>query len=296
VLRANSLYNPIEIFPMRLTTQRHDRDNAGMTYVYPVVSRRAQGVSIGINLNPNNACNWRCIYCQVPDLKLGKGPTIDLALLSEELDELLESVVNGDFMESQVPEGSRRLNDIAYSGNGEPTSSPQFAEAITIGLDALKRFDLSPTVKPIVITNGSVIRNPGILDAISKLGAAGGETWFKLDRVTAAGIAEINSTAIDPDRQLENLRLTAGACSTWIQTCMLARDGEPPAESELNAYLDCLRKLVEDGTPLQGVLLYGLERQSHQPEASQISALPSEWLIQFGQQIEDCGLTARVHP
>ena len=44
-----------------LDSTDHSRDSAGMTYVYPVVSRRAGGVSIGMNLNPNNACNWRCI-------------------------------------------------------------------------------------------------------------------------------------------------------------------------------------------------------------------------------------------
>ena len=48
-----------------LTTTDHDRGSAGLTYVYPVISRRSGGLSIGINLNPNNACNWRCIYCQL---------------------------------------------------------------------------------------------------------------------------------------------------------------------------------------------------------------------------------------
>ena len=56
---------------MTLGTDDHSRDAAGLKYVYPVVSRRAEGVSVGINLNPNNACNWRCVYCQVPDLVLG---------------------------------------------------------------------------------------------------------------------------------------------------------------------------------------------------------------------------------
>ena len=56
---------------MRLTSKVHDRDVAGLTYVYPVVSRRAGGVSVGINLSPNNACNWRCVYCQVPNLQRG---------------------------------------------------------------------------------------------------------------------------------------------------------------------------------------------------------------------------------
>src|SRR5664279_4379653 len=106
-----------------LKTEDHSRDSAGMRYVYPVVSRRAGGVSVGINLNPNNACNWACIYCQVPNLARGSGPALDLALLETELRTLLTAIVHGDFMQTQVPEGARRLNDIALSGNGEPTSS-----------------------------------------------------------------------------------------------------------------------------------------------------------------------------
>ncbi len=61
-----------------LSTTDHSRDGAGLSYVYPVVSRRAGGVSVGINLNTNNACNWRCIYCQVPDLVRGAAPPVDL--------------------------------------------------------------------------------------------------------------------------------------------------------------------------------------------------------------------------
>ncbi len=59
---------------MKLSPGNHDRDVAGLTYVYPVVSRRAGGVSVGINLSPDNACNWQCVYCQVPDLVRGKAP------------------------------------------------------------------------------------------------------------------------------------------------------------------------------------------------------------------------------
>ena len=70
---------------MKLTTFDHDRDKAGLRYVYPVVSRRACGVSIGINLNTDNACNWRCVYCQVPGLVRGAAPTVELARLEEEL-------------------------------------------------------------------------------------------------------------------------------------------------------------------------------------------------------------------
>lgn len=101
-----------------------------MTYVYPVVSRRAGGVSVGINLNPNNACNWRCIYCQVPGLTRGGPPPLNLSLLEAELRRMLESILNGGFMAERVPAGLRRLADIAFSGNGEPTSAPEFPAAV----------------------------------------------------------------------------------------------------------------------------------------------------------------------
>ena len=110
-----------------LSPRNHDRDSAGMTYVYPVVSRRAGGVSVGINLNPNNACNWACVYCQVPNLTRGTAPDIDLAQLEAELRAMLDDILHGDFMRSRVPEGARRLNDIALSGNGEPTSARAMA-------------------------------------------------------------------------------------------------------------------------------------------------------------------------
>ena len=59
-----------------LSVSDHNRSFISMSYVYPVVSRRAGGVSVGINLNPNNACNWHCAYCQVPDLVRGAAPEI----------------------------------------------------------------------------------------------------------------------------------------------------------------------------------------------------------------------------
>ena len=89
----------------KLNIVNHDRGSAALRYVYPVVSRRAGGVSVGINLNPNNACNWRCIYCQVPDLTRGAAPPVDLALLESELRNFLDELLHGDFMQSRVPEG-----------------------------------------------------------------------------------------------------------------------------------------------------------------------------------------------
>ena len=102
----------------QLDSADHSRDSAGMTYVYPVVSRRAGGVSVGINLNPNNACNWRCIYCQVPNLTRGAAPAIDLMLLETELRKMLQELRQGDFMTTRVPVAERQIEDVAFSGNG----------------------------------------------------------------------------------------------------------------------------------------------------------------------------------
>jgi wyosine [tRNA(Phe)-imidazoG37] synthetase (radical SAM superfamily) len=141
---------------MSLTTRNHDRAAAGMTYVYPVVSRRAGGVSLGVNLNPNNACNWRCIYCQVPDLKRGGPPPIDLMQVEEELRRMLDAIVHGDFLASQVPEGARRLNDVALSGNGEPTSAPEFPAVVDLIGRVLADFGLLGGIKLVLISNGSL--------------------------------------------------------------------------------------------------------------------------------------------
>ena len=281
---------------MRLTTKLHDRDNAGLKYVYPVVSRRARGVSVGINLNPNNACNWRCVYCQVPNLVHGKGPEIDLGLLRDELDQLLDAIVNGDYMERRVPEGSRRLNDVAFSGNGEPTSSPQFEGAVKLAADALEKFRIADSTKLVLITNGSLTLQDSVRRGLERIAQADGEVWFKLDRATDAGMQLANSSALGIARQLESLVGCATACPTWIQTCMFARDGLAPSESELTAYLAMLAQLVADDVPLSGVLLYGLERASHQPEAEQLSPLAPEWLMGFGGRIERTGVRVRVHP
>ncbi|GHV16314.1 hypothetical protein AGMMS49938_16200 [Fibrobacterales bacterium] len=43
----------------------HSRTFSDFRFVYPVISRRAKGLSIGVNCTPNKTCNFNCIYCQV---------------------------------------------------------------------------------------------------------------------------------------------------------------------------------------------------------------------------------------
>jgi len=279
---------------MKLSTTDHDRGAAGMTYVYPVVSRRARGLSIGVNLNPNNACNWRCVYCQVPNLVAGPGPEIDLGLLETELRTLLDDVVHGDFMQRRVPAEARRLDDVAFSGNGEPTSSPQFVESIQLVGRVLEELGLQGMVRLRLITNGSLVRRRAVEVGLRHLAELQGEVWFKLDRATAAGMQRVHARRLDPARHLARLRRCAELCPTWIQTIVFAWDGEPPPEPEQRAYLDALRALNEDAVPIRGVLLYGPARPSLQPEAARISALPPRWMQTFAQSIEATGIPVRL--
>jgi len=277
-----------------LTVTDHDRAAAGLTYVYPVVSRRAGGLSVGINLNTNNACNWRCIYCQVPDLIRGAAPPVDLAKLRSELSGFLDDVLNGDFMQTSVPAGLRRLNDIALSGNGEPTSTAEFLKVVNLIGEVRTSSKVPDEVKTILITNGSLVHHQKIREGLSALRSINGEVWFKLDRATATGIRTVNDTRIGIGRVTENLGIAARACPTWIQTCVLAINGEGPGESEQQAYVDFLREQLDAGLPLRGVLLYGLARASCQPEAPTLSSLPASWMQAYAERIRALGIDVKM--
>lgn len=280
---------------MRLTIRDHDRAGAGMTYVYPVVSRRAGGVSLGINLNPDNACNWRCAYCQVPGLKRGSGPPLDLDLLERELEALLAGALDPAWMERHVPEGSRRLNDVAFSGNGEPTSSPQFPEAVERAIAVLRRAGQLGRLPMVLITNGSWIGKPRVQRGLAALAGARGEVWFKVDSATRAGRARLNDAAGTPERALRNLELSAGLCPTFVQTMALDLDGPSLAGEELDAYCAFLAAAIERGARLRGVLLYGLARPSHQPEAPRLAPLAPERMHALAGEIRArTGLEVRV--
>lgn len=274
---------------IKLSTIDHSRDSAGLEYVYPVVSRRAGGISVGINLNPNNACNWRCIYCQVPNLKRGTAPTIDLPLLEQELSGFLHELIQGDFM-LRVPEDARRINDIALSGNGEPTSAQAFAEIIQI-IARHKPNDL----KLVLITNGSLIQRDNVQEGLRRMASLNGEIWFKLDRASEAGMELVNDTKMTIDKVRENLITAISCCAnTWLQTCWFALDGVEPTVQDADDYLDFLRGLLDDDIKPQGVLLYGLARPSLQAEAPRLTAMLPKKLEAFAVRIRALGIAVQV--
>lgn len=288
-----------------LTVTDHNRSFSSLTYVYPVVSRRAGGVSVGINLNPNNACNWHCAYCQVPGLVRGAAPEIDVALLDAELRGFLAELCNGRFMEEHVPPDVRVIRDIAFSGNGEPTSSKAFDEIVERVIAARDEAGLA-AVPVRLITNGSLIDRPYVQSALKRLAKAGGEVWFKFDAGTAEDIRRINGIDVDPQTHARRLALCMSLCPTWVQTCVFAWDGVLPSQDLIGNYLAMLEYALQQARKndpsagLKGVLLYGVARPSYQPEAVHLQRLTPEELDAIASQIRDRlqgkGLTVTVSP
>ncbi len=272
----------------------HCRDSAGLHYVYPVVSRRAGGVSVGINLNTNNGCNWRCIYCQVPDLKLGTAPPVDLALLENELRAFLHELIHGDFMQQRVPEGARQINDIALSGNGEPTSAKEFMQVIALIGKLRQELLLPEHIKLVLITNGSLMHRPYVQQGLGQMAHINGEVWFKLDRASKTGMQAINNTETSMEKVRNNLVAAISLCPTWLQTCWFAMDGNAPTKQDEENYLDFIASLLSDNIRPQGVLLYTLARPVMQPEAPHLSPLSEQQMEIFAERIRALGVVVKV--
>lgn len=277
-----------------LSVTDHDRNSASLRYVYPVVSRRAGGVSVGINLNPNNACNWRCIYCQVPGLLRGAAQPVDMALLEYELRTFLTELLHGEFMQNRVPEGARRIIDIALSGNGEPTSAAEFSQVVALINRVRSELALPKTVKTVLITNGSLLYRADIQQGLRDMARFHGEVWFKLDRASEAGMLRINDTHARLSQVRSNLIAAIEACPTKLQTCWFALDNQPPSRRDEDDYLEFVAALLRDGHLLQGVLLYSLARISRQAEAPRLSALPAAAMQAFACRIGKLGLSVTV--
>ena len=280
----------------KLTTTNHATDVVGLTYVYPVISRRLGGLSVGINLNINNACNWRCIYCQVPDLKLGAAPELDKKLLEAELRFFLNEVLNGGFYDRfNVDQDKRVIKDIAIAGNGEPTSLKELAGAIDLIGRVATEMGVFPESQFVLITNGSLIHHTKVQDGLKVLNSYGGEVWFKFDSATTEGRARINNTTQSCKTSLENLILSSQLCKTKIQTCLVDYNQQGLSIDEREAYLSLMRQVKAECPDLSQVMLYTLARPSLQPEAEFIEPMSLAILNLFAEDIRKLGFSVSVN-
>lgn len=251
----------------KLTIVDHTRYFNNCVYVYPVLSRRAKGVSLGINLNLNNTCNWKCIYCQVEGLHRGKPEQVNLGLLEQELSKMLEWIFNGDFLAQFAPEGMQRLNDICMAGNGEPTLSPNFVEVCELIAKLRNQFNILSEVKTVLITNGSQASHEKTQQGFKILNRVNGEIWFKIDRVNPESINTTNQVNLSRDIISRNLITASKLCKTLVQSCWFANSGVSPSEQEM---LDFTDFIIEHKAYITKVLLYSVARLTAQIEGKNI--------------------------
>ena len=257
----------------------HTRRFAENRYVYPVLSRRAGGLSIGVNLNRNMACTFRCVYCQVDREAGGAGggrlpEPVDLGVLADELDQMVAAVQSGRLFEgprfATTPEHLRRLNDIALSGDGEPTLCPQFAEAVEVCARVRRQHGLDD-VKLVLITNASLLDRERVRRGLAVLDGAHGEIWAKLDAGTEAYYRRVSRSAVPFAKILDNLREAARARPIVIQTLLMRLEGQPPPAEELAEYCRRLGELAAAGGRIKLVQLYTVARRPAEPSVSALS-------------------------
>ena len=273
-----------------LTITNHDRNIFQGKYIYPVVSRRAGGLSLGINLNTNNACNWQCIYCEVPNLVRGKPESIDLEVLESELDYWLDQILNKDFL-SQYTKTKTEFKDIAFSGNGEPTASKQFKDVINILIKKIYEYKIDKKIIIRLITNGSYITNPAIQQSLSLISNFNREIWFKIDRMNKDDIQTVNQVYLSLTTIKKNLEAALNNSPTVIQTCLFRLNDKLPSLESLDAYINFL-KLYEN--KIKGIHLYSLARLSEQPSQKVLTRLTKSELEVIASRIKSLNIPIQI--
>jgi wyosine [tRNA(Phe)-imidazoG37] synthetase (radical SAM superfamily) len=246
-----------------LVHRDHRRTVVDNLYVYAVVSRRSKGVSIGLNLNPDKVCNFDCVYCQVDRKTPPLVRTVDVPRLLQELDDMLELVQTGELFERDrfrgTPPALRRLNDIAFSGDGEPTTCPQFLEIVR-AVAELKAGRGLEHVKLVLITNASRFHKPQVALALAVLDANNGEVWAKLEAGTEDYYRQVDRTTIPFRLILDNITTAARVRPLVIQALFLRMHGAPPPSAELDAFCDRLNEITAAGGRIKLVQVYTVAR------------------------------------
>jgi len=256
----------------------HNRRFADFNSVYPVISRRAKGLSVGINCTPNRVCSFDCIYCQV---RRDSGKKINFPNAEEiifELKKILYIYRQTKLAEHfpNIEEKNRMLKDIALSGDGEPTLYPHFAELC----EALQKIQSECPEKPklTLITNAAQI-----CDGLEYLT----EIWGKLDAGTDEFLQFINR----PRKKINiasienNLKFIVSKFPLRIQTMFCEARGKAPSETEIESYSLIVQRIYEiNPDNLLSVQLYSVVRQTAE---NSVKPLPKEFLENVKKKLQE---------
>ncbi len=276
--------------------RQHQRRFEENRFVYPVLSRRSNGVSIGVNLNPDKVCNFDCIYCQVNRREPSDTPFVEMEQLLAELEAMLRLAASGELFETEkfrgTPEPQRVLRDIAFSGDGEPTTYANFDEIIARCAEVKRGLGLSG-VKMVLITNASMFQKAAVQRGLALLDANQGEIWAKLDAGTEEYFQKIDRTTLPLSRILRNITQAAKVRPLVIQSLFMRVSGEPPSEVEREAFCERLNEITAAGGAISLVQVYTVARQ---PAESCVTPLADKEVDSIAAQVRRAtGLRTEVY-
>ena len=273
----------------RLDFQDHRRELDANRYVYAVVSRRARGLSIGVNLNPDKACNFDCPYCQVDRTSPGGPSRVDVPELAAELEDLLRRA-GGDLwatppFDTVAPE-RRRVADVAFAGDGEPTTPPEFPAAARAAREARDR--LAPGVPLRLLTNATLLHRDRVRAALAEFD----ELWCKLDAGTEAYFHVVDGTRLPLQRVLDNLLLVARERPIVIQSLFLSLGGVGPDDTEIAAWVERMSEIVSGGGRIDHVQVYTVARAPTDPRCGPLDPARLEAIA---ARAREAGVAATVY-
>lgn len=254
----------------------HPRDWRRNLYVYPVISRRSRGLSIGVNLNPDTACNFDCVYCQVDRSGTPRVRTVEVDRLREELSAMMGDARSGalfaDSAFEDVPVELRRINDIAFSGDGEPTTCRSFLACVELAAELKRNAGLDET-KLVLITDACYLTKPEVVAALAIMDENNGEIWAKLDAGTESYYQQVNRPNFPLQYVIDNIISAARVRPVVIQSLFMRLHGVGPDEAELRAYADRLLEIMNAGGRVDYVQVYTVARA---PAESFVSSLSKD--------------------
>jgi wyosine [tRNA(Phe)-imidazoG37] synthetase (radical SAM superfamily) len=240
----------------------YPRDFLENQFVYLVISPRAGGLSIGVNVNPVLACTFQCLYCEVDRARPARVARFDVGKMAAELRGTLALAHSGGLRNlpryAGLPEDLLQVRHVALSGDGEPTLSGYFVESLET-LIHLRASGASPFFKIVVVTNSTALDRPEIQDGLRLL-LRTDEIWAKLDGGTQDYLNRINRPAVPLEKIMDNILLLARKRPVIIQSLFPAIDGEPPPAVEIQEYARRLKELKKAGAEIPLVQIYSATR------------------------------------
>lgn len=270
------------------------RDFLDNRFVYAVVSARARGLSVGINICPDKHCNFMCVYCEVRRNGDPREGQLEVDAMAAELKKTLTFVRGGRLRERPwyraLPDELLQLRHVALSGDGEPTLSPNFADALqaVVHVRALSGF---PFFKIVLLTNATGLDLPHVQHGLKHF-TLSDEVWAKLDGGTQAYVNRVNRASVPLEKILSNILLLGRQRPVVIQSLFPAINGEEPPLEEIEQYAQRLLELKKAGAQISLVQIYSATRPSPNSESGH---LPLKVLSRIAHTVrQTTGLTAEV--